>query len=196
MIRLSKLTDYGFVLLTRFSVAGTTKVHNARDIADEVHVPRPTVSKLLKALARGGLLKAHRGAKGGYALAKPADKITVAEVISALEGPIGITECSANVGCGLENQCPTSMNWRRVNNAVFAALEGITLADMLAPAEDMPPARTETELPPISMPNCRTCPAQSEPAACTCSLDAGMLRGDTRSTEPAMAAGSIKEDNR
>jgi FeS assembly SUF system regulator len=168
MIRVSKLTDYGFLLLTRFSETGLNQVHNARDVSAEVGVPQPTVSKLLKALARGGLLTAHRGAKGGYALARPADQITVADVISALEGPIGITDCSSDESCGLEGVCPTRTNWRRINNAVYRALQEITLAEMLVPENDR--IGQPAELP------CGNCPTVQNQTACTCSLDAQMVQ--------------------
>lgn len=130
MIRLSKLTDYGFVLLTRLARAESDEVLNAHEMSEEVNVPQPTVSKLLKALTRGGLLKAQRGAKGGYALARPPQQITVADVISALEGPIAMTDCSAEEGCSHESDCPNKSNWQRISNAMFRALSDITLHDM------------------------------------------------------------------
>src|SRR5215831_15995615 len=98
MIRITRLTDYGIVLLTHFARHPERLTRNAPELAAAAHLPLPTVSKILKILAREGLLVPHRGAKGGFSLAKPATDITVAEIISALEGPIALTECSGHSG--------------------------------------------------------------------------------------------------
>ena len=136
MIRMTKLTDYGIVLLTHIARHPERLTQNAPDLASLAHLPLPTVSKILKLLAREGLLVPHRGAKGGFSLARAADEITVADVIEALEGPIALTECSAHGGsdrCGIESLCPVTSNWRRINQAVLDALRGITLAEMAQP---------------------------------------------------------------
>jgi len=93
MLRLSKLTDYGMVVMTALARA-PQGLRNAADLADETHIGAPTVSKLLKRLGRAGLVESERGAQGGYRLARAPSKIDVAEVIAAIEGPIGLTECS------------------------------------------------------------------------------------------------------
>ena len=94
----------------------------------------PTVSKVLKALVQHGLLASHRGAKGGYSLAAPAEEISVAQIIAAIEGPIALTECSDTIGlCGQETQCSVRGNWQRINSAVREALERVTLAELARP---------------------------------------------------------------
>ncbi len=135
MIRIAKLTDYGILLLTRFAQDPELPIHNARDLAAEAHLPLPTVSKILKALGRGGLLASHRGVSGGYSLARRPEEISVAEIIRALEGPIGLTECSPDAHglCYLEPICPVQSNWQRITHAVLEALELLTLADMTRP---------------------------------------------------------------
>ena len=92
MIRITKQTDYGIVLLTHLA-AHPDRHFNAPELAAEARLPLPMVSKILKLLAREGLLASHRGVKGGYSLARPAEEISMAEIIAALEGPIAITEC-------------------------------------------------------------------------------------------------------
>ncbi len=105
--------------------------HNAREVASEAHLPLPVVSKILKALARRGLLVSHRGAKGGYSLARPPEAISAAEMIAALEGPIGLTECAAHPGlCVQEASCHVREPWQRINAAVRRALAQVTLADL------------------------------------------------------------------
>jgi FeS assembly SUF system regulator len=135
MIRLSKLTDYGFVILTRFVNDGANGVHNARDVAAEVHLPLPTVSKLLKTFARAGLLTAHRGVKGGYSLARKAEEITVADIVMALEGPISMTDCISDdrdTSCMLELMCPMKGKWRGINDMLQNTLNAMTLASIVS----------------------------------------------------------------
>ncbi|HET9225839.1 MAG TPA: SUF system Fe-S cluster assembly regulator [Thermoanaerobaculia bacterium] len=130
MIRITKQTDYGIVLLTH--LASQPERHlNAPELAAETQLPVPMVSKILKILVREGILMSHRGVKGGYSLARLAQEITMAEIIAALEGPIAITECiDVSSDCSHERLCPVRSNWHRINAAVRGALEGITLAEM------------------------------------------------------------------
>ena len=95
----------------------------------------PTVSKILKALARSSLLISHRGITGGYSLARAPEQISIAEVIGALEGPLALTECSSSAPglCDLEAVCPVRSNWRRINDVVRGALAQLSLADMSRP---------------------------------------------------------------
>ncbi len=133
MLRMSKLTDYGTVVMT-YLAAAPGRWHTATEIAGEVHIAAPTVSKILKTLSRHGLVLSHRGVKGGYTLARAASEITMAEVISAMEGPFGLTECSSNPGlCLQESSCSVRANWQKVNEAIRRALEGVTLAEMIEP---------------------------------------------------------------
>lgn len=134
MLRVTKLADYGIVIMTYLASHGGVTA-NARDIACEVHLPVPVVSKVLKLLARNGLLDSHRGIKGGYGLARKPDAITIAQIIRALDGPIAVTECTDALrgDCDLELGCPVSANWHRINQAIYQALETITLAEMTQP---------------------------------------------------------------
>jgi len=131
MIRVAKLTDYGIALMTRLAQGPAGSV-TARDLAEALGLPLPTVSKLLKLLARQELLHSQRGAKGGYTLARPAEAITLAELVGALEGPVAVTECAADAGCtcGLEPICDVRDNWGWINRQVMNALEGVTLRQM------------------------------------------------------------------
>jgi len=132
MLRLTRQCDYSIVLMTHFAGDQDETVRNARDLAKCVNLPLPTVSKILKALARAGLLVSHRGVKGGYCLARSPDQITIDEIIEALEGPIALTECldGAADECGIEISCPVRTNWQRINHAVRDALRGIPLSEM------------------------------------------------------------------
>lgn len=134
MLRLSKMADYGIVVMTAM-IADPERSRSAAEVAATIHVPVPTVSKLLKILARGGLVVSLRGAKGGYLLARPANQISLADIIHATDGPIGMTECSVTPGlCTQEATCAVRANWQRINHAVFGLLNEIALNQMIAPA--------------------------------------------------------------
>ena len=133
MLRVTKLADYGIVMLTHFATHRES-TYNARDIANVVRLPLPVVSKVLKLLSKAGLLASQRGTKGGYGLARSPEEITIAAIIRALEGPIAVTECTdVNRDCGLELGCPVRTNWHLINQAIQSALEKITLAEMTQP---------------------------------------------------------------
>lgn len=128
MLRITKITDYGFILLAHMANQEEGTLHNAKDLSSSIGIPLPTVSKVLKILTQGGILQSHQGSKGGYSLAKPAGSISAAEIIEAVEGPVAITDCSSAEGC--ERNCAVSPSWQKVNDAVIGALAGLTLADM------------------------------------------------------------------
>lgn len=133
MLRLSKMADYGTVVLTAM-IGEPERSRSAAEIAAAIHVPVPTVSKILKILGRGGLVASLRGARGGYLLARPAAEITLADIIHAMDGPIGMTECSVTPGlCTQEAACAVRANWQRINRAVLGVLREITLDQMIAP---------------------------------------------------------------
>jgi FeS assembly SUF system regulator len=139
MLRMSKLTDYGTMVLAQLA-ANPEGLSTASQVADATHLGQPTVSKLLKSLAHAGLLVSARGVQGGYALARPPELISAAEIIDALEGPVAITECSsANGLCDLESYCRVGMAWQRINQSIRLALQQISLADLQTRAEPLPP---------------------------------------------------------
>ncbi|HXH72110.1 MAG TPA: SUF system Fe-S cluster assembly regulator [Mariprofundaceae bacterium] len=130
MLRLTKLTDYGILLMTHMA-SSKAELHSAGGLAEATHVPLPTVSKILQMLLHQGLLESIRGPRGGYQLARSADRISVREIIHTFEGSIALTECNLEDGeCEQSAVCSTSNNWKRINLAVSQALESISLADM------------------------------------------------------------------
>ncbi len=136
MLRMSKLTDYGTVVLAHMAM-DAERVFSASEIAEAVHLADPTVRKLLKLLAKGGITSSVRGAQGGYQLARDASDITAAQIIDTLEGPIAITECStAENTCGLEHSCALSSKWQKISHAIRGSLENISLAELAAPDFD------------------------------------------------------------
>lgn len=134
MIRMTKQTDYGFVLLSHLATLAAEGEGgaNAPELAAATKLPLPMVSKILKLLVRHDLLESHRGVKGGYSLARPAVTITAAEILRALEGPVALTVCIEGTPgeCDREHFCTVRGPWQRINREIFAALEGVTLADL------------------------------------------------------------------
>jgi FeS assembly SUF system regulator len=141
VLRISKLTDYGTVLLAHLATHQTT-VLSAAEVAAATGIALPTVSKLLKSLARSGLVTSMRGVNGGYRLARPPQEISAADVIDALEGPVSITECSATDGdCEHESVCSVGSAWQRINVAIRRALEDVTLNDLVRANSPVPTFR-------------------------------------------------------
>lgn len=133
MLRLGKLTDYATVILS-YIAKSQEQVHAALEISNATGIAQPTVSKILKLLVKAKVLSSIRGAKGGYALVQSPEQITVASVITALEGPISLTECShSEHSCEQVSSCQIGNNWRLVNLTVQNALESVTLADLMLP---------------------------------------------------------------
>ena len=132
MLRITKQTDYGIVLMTLFAAKSDGQAKSARELARETGLPLPMVGKILKLLVRDGMLASQRGARGGYRLSRNASLINVADIIRALEGPIAITECveTGPGGCRFTGACSLQPNWLRINQAILHALQAITLADM------------------------------------------------------------------
>lgn len=130
MLRLSRLADYGVVLLAH--VARNEGLCSARELALETAIPRPTVGKILKDLTRQGILSSRRGVNGGYHLTCATEDLSVLRIIEALDGPLTMTAC-ANVtagACDHEGHCQLREPWRRINRAVAMTLGKISLADM------------------------------------------------------------------
>lgn len=134
MFRLSKITDYGIVILAHLANQEEQTTSNAREVASAVDLPLPVVSKVLKSLARQDVLESHRGSKGGYSLVRRPEEITVTEMLEALEGPVALTQC--NLGpraCEHEGNCAVRDPWHVINRVVEVALSKITLADLISP---------------------------------------------------------------
>lgn len=134
MLRMTKQADYGIVLLTHMA-SQVGKRFAAPELATATHLPLPTVSKILKLLGKEGLLDSHRGVKGGYSLARAPQDISVATMISVLDGPIAFTECIADAPgvCSQEHTCRLRGHWQLINDAVRQALEQVSLAELCNP---------------------------------------------------------------
>ena len=138
MIKLSNLADYAVELMSCIALK-PEDVHSSAELAHFSHIPLPTVSKILGTLVRAELLTSHRGLSGGFSLALPASKITIANIIEAVDGPVQLTNCLSDHGeddCNRFNCCGTRSQWSRINEAVKEALGSVLLSHMIESVPD------------------------------------------------------------
>jgi FeS assembly SUF system regulator len=147
MIILSKLADYGVIVASHLA-AHPERQMTAGALASETRLPRATVAKVLKTLAHAGIVTGARGAQGGYRLARAAGSVSVADVVAAIDGQIGLTQCSIHApSCERTSFCPTRPHWRRVNEIVGTALAAVSLAEMVPSVRSFMSGGTEPLLP-------------------------------------------------
>ena len=132
-MRLTHLADYAVVMMTAAARRPASARLSATELAGETGVPLPTAQKLMQRLAAHGLLTGHRGAGGGYALARPVTDISLADIVEAVEGPITMTQCSANDGpsdCALDAHCRVKPHMGIVGAKVRGALHAVSLQEL------------------------------------------------------------------
>ncbi|MCX8500656.1 MAG: Rrf2 family transcriptional regulator [Alphaproteobacteria bacterium] len=150
MIALSKMADHGVtvaVALARAEAAatGSQTATTAAAIAGITELPLPTVAKILKLLVHGGVAVSQRGTKGGYRLASLPQSIAVWQIMVAIDGDFGLTECSqhsstngAESPCERSRFCPIRPQWQRVNEVIINSLKTISLSEMMPPVYALP----------------------------------------------------------
>jgi FeS assembly SUF system regulator len=131
MLRISKLADYGTKVMVALAQE-PGRVFAASELAETSRIPLPTVSKILKMFSKAELLRSQRGTLGGYQLALPAEQISLAKIVSVLDGAIAMTNCKDNC-CELASGCNTKHNWLTISEVIKSVLDNITLAQMLKP---------------------------------------------------------------
>jgi Rrf2 family iron-sulfur cluster assembly transcriptional regulator len=132
-MRLTRGSDYamrGMIYLARQS---TDKVCLVSEVAEAQSVPESYLAKIFQDLSRSGLVVSHRGAKGGFALAREPDKITLRQVIEAVEGPIALSPClDERVGCELSEMCEMHLTLAEAQAQLLQVLNGSTLQDIIS----------------------------------------------------------------
>jgi FeS assembly SUF system regulator len=135
-MRLTHLADYAVVLMTAAARRPAAARLSATELSAETGVPLPTAQKLMGVLAGSGLLSSVRGAGGGFALARPAQDISLADIVEAVEGPIAMTVCSSGgTDCALDAHCRVKPHMGVVGNAVRGALGAVSLKQLCSPAK-------------------------------------------------------------
>jgi Rrf2 family protein len=136
MLKLTKKADYGLIALKHLAVVSQRSIgtasSSAKEIADQYHIPLPLLSKVLQTLGRNGFLVSVQGTNGGYKLAREAERITVLEVIRAIDGPIILTSCfTEHKECDQSKKCTVREPLRRVHESILGLLDSISIADLM-----------------------------------------------------------------
>lgn len=131
MLKITRLADYAVIIICSFRGKGNSII-SAKEISKKTSINKATVNKILSILVRKKILTASRGVNGGYKTVKQLDKISIKELIEAIEGPVALTNCMDNNAgnCNLFDQCVTKNTWSIVNNVIRDALEGIKIQDI------------------------------------------------------------------
>ena len=131
MLKLSKKVDYGLMSLMHLAQRTERASWSAREIAENYDIPLELLAKILQKLVQRGLLVSHAGTHGGYSLSRPADRISAAEVIEAIEGPLSLTNCVSDDGlCGQFEKCNLKSPLQRLNEIVAQTFRDLTIEEM------------------------------------------------------------------
>lgn len=137
VLRIAKLTDYALIVLCHM-VSRPDRALTSTGASRLTGLPQPSVSKILKSLARARILVSERGAQGGYRLAQAPTEFSVADIIDAVEGPIALTECSSHESptCEYAGTCALETNWDRINRTIRQALSTVPLSALATPNQE------------------------------------------------------------
>lgn len=141
MLALTKKTGYGLIALSHLAGLGDGKLASAREIAKIFDLPTSLMMNVLKELASAGFVESVRGARGGYRLLRRPGQISVAELVTALEGPIRASTCVAgrhefdNHQCSVVDSCPLADPVHRVQRKISDFLRRLTLAEIAEPVQ-------------------------------------------------------------
>jgi Rrf2 family protein len=139
-MRLTSLADYAVVMMAAAARHPAGARLSAGLLAGETGVPLPTAQKLMGRLAAAGLLSSARGTGGGFRLAREAKRISLADIIEAVEGPIAMTNCIEGTvhECALEGSCRVKPHLNAANVAVRGALASVSLDQLSVPVRPEP----------------------------------------------------------
>ncbi len=131
-MKITRGTDYGIQGILYLAKQPLEKVSLLQDVATQQNVPERYLAKIFQDLTKAGLIRSHRGAKGGFSLARPASQITLLQVIEALQGPISLNRClDIREGCSNSNTCPVHQVLRKAQAQVVATLDEATLQTLI-----------------------------------------------------------------
>lgn len=131
MLRLTKKADYALIALSHLAAGESGTSMSAKEIAGRHGIPLPLLAKVLQKLARNGLLESAQGTNGGYRLARSAERISVFEVVKAIDGPGILKTCFTEEGCcDHTTRCTVREPLRRVHEGILELLAGISISDL------------------------------------------------------------------
>ena len=139
MLRLSKKADYALMAMKHLAQRRDVTSTSAREIAEQYDIPIELMAKVLQRLVRMRLLASTQGTRGGYMLGRPADAISVAEVIAAIDGPFTVTACSTDKhDCEQYNKCSIRDPLWSIRERIVQALGTVTIAEIAAETPPSP----------------------------------------------------------
>jgi Rrf2 family protein len=130
MLKLSKKIDYGLLAINYMASHHQEPVANTKQIAEEYKIPLELLAKVLQKLAKKGLVHSQNGPKGGYTLAKAPNRITVADVVEAIEGPIRIADCYKLYRCIQMDRCSIRTPVEKIQASIIQLLDSMTMAQI------------------------------------------------------------------
>lgn len=132
MIRISRLADYGVILMCEIS-SSQSHVHSANSLSKKTNISESAIMKILKLLVKSELLYSIRGPKGGYLIKKDPKYISALDVVNAIDGPVSVTICSAKLyeSCEFKVSCVAKHGWRNINSELKKTLSGFSIADFI-----------------------------------------------------------------
>ena len=134
-MKLTRGTDYGIRGILYLGTQPFERVTLLHEIAENQLVPESYLAKIFQDLNKAGLVRSHRGARGGFSLARPAAQITLRQVIEALQGPISLNRClDIREVCPRQEGCPVSRVLRQAQEQLLETLDAATV-DVLAEQE-------------------------------------------------------------
>lgn len=130
MIKISKMADYALALMAHMAQTPGV-IHTSTGLSREAGLALPSVTKLLKALAKAELLSATRGKAGGYRLSRDPSALTLLDIVEAIDGPLGLTDCAQGAGsCAREGSCLTKGALMEVSLVIAQSLRSVSLASL------------------------------------------------------------------
>jgi len=134
-MQLTRAADYAVRVMIHLATLPPGTRVNRDSLAAASEVPTHFLSKVLQVLSRARLIVAHRGTSGGFALAVPAEQVSVLTVVEAVEGPIALNVCATNgPGCGRQGWCPAHLVWLEAQAALTQVLKNASIARLAAEA--------------------------------------------------------------
>ncbi len=137
MLNLTRKTDYALVALAYLARrrAEDAQPVSAKQIAQRFGLPRPLLMNILKELVQANVLSSTRGVHGGYELAAEPARVSLLEIVTAMEGPVKLAQCVDGLpivgqGCSLSEDCPIQGPIRSLHRRLNLFLAEVTLKDL------------------------------------------------------------------
>jgi len=132
LIRLTRAGDYAARAVLFLATLEENEIADRESVSKAQEIPLSFLSKILQQLTSAGIIRSFKGASGGFCLARPAERITFLEVITAVEGPLALNQCLIEPSrCDRNGECPIHPIWKRAQSKLEDTLNSITFAEIV-----------------------------------------------------------------